>query len=59
MVFPFALKGQLIYKEILLSSILPKNELENINFRPSLLEQKFFVRFLGEFKKSKSPFEIN
>ena len=37
-----------------MSSILPKNELDNINFCPSLL-----VRFLGELKKTKSPFEIN
>ena len=42
-----------------MSSILPKNELENVNFCPSLLGQKFFVRFLGELKKPKSPFEIN
>ena len=37
-------------KEILVSSILPKNELENVNFCPSLLGQKFFVCFLGEQK---------
>ena len=37
-------------KEILVSSILSKNELENVNFCPSLLRQKFFVRFLGELK---------
>ena len=42
-----------------MSSILPKNELENSNFCPSLLGQKFFVRFLGELKKPRSPFEIN
>ena len=42
-----------------MSSILPKNELENVNFSPSLLGQKFFVRFLGELKKPKSHFEIN
>ena len=28
------------------------NELENVNFFPSLLGQKFFVRFLGELKKT-------
>jgi hypothetical protein len=39
--------------------ILPKNQLENFNFCPSLLEQKFFVRFLEESKKPTSPFEIN
>ena len=42
-----------------MSSILPKNELENVNFCPSLLRQKFFVRFLGELKTLKFPFEIN
>ena len=42
-----------------MSSILPKNELENSNFCPSLLGQTFFVRFLGELKTPKSPFEIN
>jgi hypothetical protein len=43
----------------MVSSILPKNELENVNFCPSLLGQKFFVGFLEEMKKPKSPFEIN
>jgi hypothetical protein len=43
----------------LVSSILPKNELENSIFCPSLLRQKFFVRFLEELKIPKSPFEIN
>ena len=42
-----------------MSSNLPKYELENVNFCPSLLGQKFFVRFLGELKKTKSRFEIN
>ena len=42
-----------------MSSILPRNELENVNFCHGLLGQKFFVRFLGELKKPKSPFEIN
>jgi hypothetical protein len=46
-------------KEILLLSIFPKNELENVNFCPSLLGQTFFVRFLGELKTPKSPSEIN
>ena len=46
-------------KQILVSSILPKNKLENVNFGPSLPGQKFFVRFLGELKNPKSPFEIN
>ena len=36
----------------------PKKELQNSNFCPSLLGQKFFVRFLEEFKTPKSPFEI-
>ena len=34
-----------------MSPKLPKYELENSNLCPSLLGQKFFVRFLGEFKK--------
>ena len=42
-----------------MSPILPKNELENSSFCPSLLGQKSFVRFLGELKKTKCPFEIN
>jgi hypothetical protein len=46
-----SIKGQLISKEILVSLILPKNELENVNLCPSLLGQKFFVCFLGELKK--------
>ena len=41
------------------SSILQKNELENFNFCPSLMGQKFFVCYLEELKKTKSPFEIN
>ena len=54
------LKISLSQKEILLSLILPKNELEKFNFCPSLLGQNFFVIFLEEWKnKSKSPFEIN
>jgi hypothetical protein len=38
------------------SSILPKNEHENVNLCPSLvLAQKNFIRFLGELKnKQKS-----
>ena len=44
---------------MLVSSILPKNELENLNFCPSLLGQTFFVRFFEELKMPKSPFEIN
>ena len=46
-------------KVFLVSSILPKNELKNSNFCPSLLGQKFFVRFLEELKNPKFPFEIN
>ena len=46
-------------KEILASSIIPKNELENFYCYPSLLGQKFFIIFLEELKKLKSPFEIN
>ena len=43
----------------MVSSSHPKNELKIFNFCPSLLGQKFFVRFLEELKKTKSPFEIN
>ena len=42
----------------MVSPILPINELENSNFCPSLLGQKFFVRLLGELKIPKCPFEI-
>ena len=52
-------KGQLISKEILVSSILPQNELENVDFCPSLQGQIFFVSVLRELKQPKSPFEIN
>ena len=41
-------KGQSISEAILASSILSKNELENVNFCPFSL---------GELKKAKSPFE--
>ena len=41
-------------KEILVSSVLPKNELENVNFCPSLLGQKFFISFCGELKNQKA-----
>jgi hypothetical protein len=58
-VLPVVVKGQLILKSLLVSSILPKNELENNNCYPSLLGQKFFVRILEELKKPKSPFKIN
>ena len=50
------LKVNLSQKEILMPSILQKNELESVNFCPSLLGQQFFVGFLGELKKPKSPF---
>ena len=40
----------------MVSPILPKNELENSNFCPSLLGQNFFVSFLGEWKKDKMSF---
>ena len=45
-----------VIKEILVSSILPKNELENVNFCPGLLGQKFFVRFL-RIENNKKPFK--
>ena len=34
-----------------MSSILQKNKLENVNFCPSLLGQKNFIRLLGQLKK--------
>ena len=49
-------KGQLVSKGNLVSSILPKSKLENLNFCPSLLGQKFFLRFLEEFKNYKKSF---
>ena len=52
-------KGQLISKCLFGVSNSPKKGTWNSNFCPSLLGQKFFVRFLGELKKSKCPFEIN
>ena len=57
----YILKGQLISKGnfCVFNSDSPKNQLENVNFCPSLLGQKFSVRFLGELKKLKIPFEIN
>ena len=39
-------------------SILPKTDFENFGFCPSLLGQKIFVHYLGEFEKTKTPFEI-
>ena len=52
-------KGQLISKgNFLCPQFSQKNELENVNFCLSLLGQKFFVHFLGELKKPKSPFSI-
>ena len=36
-----------------------KNEPNNFNFCPSLLGQKFFVRFLEELKIPKRHFKIN
>ena len=41
-----------------MSSIHPNNELENVNFCPSLLGQKFLFYFWENWKKTKSPFEI-
>ena len=36
-----------------MSSILPKNELGNLNFYPILLGQNFFVRFFGRIEDTK------
>ena len=53
-------KGQLISKgNFSVFNSPKKNELKNVNFCPSLVGQKFFIRFLGELKKLKSPFKIN
>ena len=54
-----SIKCQLISKCLFGVSNSPKNKLENLKFCPSLLGQKFFVRFLGELKKPKCLFEIN
>ena len=53
-----SLKGQLILNEIFSFFIAPKNQLENVNFCPSLLGQKFFIHFLGELKRPKSPSKL-
>ena len=55
----YCIKVSLFRNVFLVSPILPKNEHENSNFCPSLLGQKLFVRFLGELKKQKRPFEFN
>ena len=52
------IKGQLISKGNFGVFNSFKDELEHFNFYPSL-GQTFFVRFLEELKKAKSPFEIN
>ena len=44
-------------QEILVSSILPKNEPENVNFCPNLMGHKFFVCFLREIEKNKKPLQ--
>ena len=54
----FTLKVNKCRKEILGSSILPKNILENFHFCPSRLGQNFFVHFLEELKKPKCSSEI-
>ena len=53
-----SLKGQLILNEIFSFFIAPKNQLENVNFCPSLLGQKFFIHFLGELKRPKSTSKL-
>ena len=53
------IKSQLISKCLFVSSILPKNELGNSNFCPSLPGQTFFILFLEELKNTKCSFEIN
>jgi hypothetical protein len=39
------------------SPILPKDELENVKFCPSLLGQKIFVRFWGKIEKKQKAFQ--
>ena len=51
-------KGQLISKGNFGVFNPFKDELEHFNFYSSL-GQTFFVRFLEELKKTKSPFKIN
>ena len=52
-------KGQLISKCLCGVFNSSKTELENSNFCPNLLGQKFSVRFLEELKHPKFSFEIN
>ena len=53
-------KGQLISKgNFSVFNYPKKTNPENVNFCPSLLGQKFILRFGGELKKPKSPFEVN
>ena len=51
--------GQLISKGNFSGFNSPKKKNFYVNFFPSLLGQKFFVHFLGELNKTKSPFRIN
>ena len=51
-------KGQLISKRNFSVFNSPKKGFWNFDFCPSQLGQKIFVHFLGELKKTKSPFEI-
>ena len=50
-------KGQLIWKGNIVVFNSSKNELENFNFCPGLLGQKFLIGFFKNWKKS--PLEIN
>ena len=52
-------KGQLISKGNLVSSILPKMNLKMLIFALAYWGRNFLFVFLGELKKPKSPFEIN
>ena len=49
-------KGQLIWKGHFGVFNSSKNELENFDFCPSLLGQKFFVHFLEELKTPRKLF---
>ena len=53
-----AAEGQLISKGNISVFNSSKKRTWNFKFYPSLLGQKYFVRFLEELKKTKWPFEI-
>ena len=58
-IIKFVDKGQLISKCLFGVLNSSKKLTWSLNFCPSLLGQKFLVRFFEELKTQKSPFEIN